>query len=323
MILGLIEHDRGQINTSTFEMLTAARTLAEKMGLALEVVAIGSSSQAALKSLGVYGVERVHLVEDPRLDTFAPEAWASALVQAIETFAPKVFLAGGSDRGNELMARVASILDQALAANCIELIPETPFRVKRVRWGGSLYEEASVEGVPVLLTTAPLTFSADPSDSGSNPEVSPFSPVLTEKDFRVRIVGRDEPAGGISLADARVVVGGGRGVGSEEGFSVLEDLAGLLGGAVGGSRVATNNGWRPHADQIGQTGTRIGPDLYIACGISGAIQHWVGCMGSKKILVINTDKEAPIVAKSSYAVIGDLHEVIPAICVELKKRKGF
>jgi electron transfer flavoprotein alpha subunit len=128
---------------------------------------------------------------------------------------------------------------------------------------------------------------------------------------------------GISLAEAPVVVGGGRGVGSEAGFTLLEELAELLGGAVGGSRVVTNLGWRPHADQIGQTGTRIAPELYIACGISGAIQHMVGAKGSKRILAINSDPEAPIMAKADYAVVGDLHKVLPAIIAEIKKAKGL
>ena len=124
----------------------------------------------------------------------------------------------------------------------------------------------------------------------------------------------------ISLTDAKVVVGGGRGVGSAEGFGELEELAGLLGGAVGGSRVVTSAGWRPHSDQIGQTGLRIAPDLYIACGISGAIQHIVGCKAAKRILAINTDPNAPIMAAADYAVIGDLHQVVPAIIAEIRRR---
>ena len=153
--------------------------------------------------------------------------------------------------------------------------------------------------------------------------VKKFTPQLNEKAFRVRVSDRVAAADDkISLTDARVVIGGGRGVGSAEGFQILEDLAELLGGAVGGSRVATNLGWRPHADQIGQTGTRIAPDLYIACGISGAIQHMVGCKGSKHILAINQDAESPIISKADYAVIGDLHEIVPALCEELKKAKS-
>jgi electron transfer flavoprotein alpha subunit len=127
--------------------------------------------------------------------------------------------------------------------------------------------------------------------------------------------------GRVSLASAKVVVGGGRGVGSAEGFQTLEALAALLGGAVGCSRAVTSLGWRPHADQIGQTGTRIAPELYIACGVSGAIQHMVGAKGAKRLLVINTDREAPIVAQADYAIIGDLHQVIPALCAEVKKQK--
>jgi electron transfer flavoprotein alpha subunit len=126
----------------------------------------------------------------------------------------------------------------------------------------------------------------------------------------------------VTLATARVVVGGGRGVGSAEGFADLEKLAGLLGGVVGCSRVATNNGWRPHSDQVGQTGTRIAPQLYMACGISGAIQHWVGAMGAKHILAINTDRQANMVAKADYAVIGDLHDVLPAIVAEVERRRS-
>ena len=144
---------------------------------------------------------------------------------------------------------------------------------------------------------------------------------LTDADLAVHVTGREAPdRGRISLADARVVIGGGRGVGSSEGFADLEELAGLLGGAVGGSRVVTSAGWRPHSDQIGQTGLRIAPDLYIACGISGAIQHIVGCKAAKHILAINTDAESPIMDVADYAVIGDLHTVVPAISAEIRRR---
>ena len=150
--------------------------------------------------------------------------------------------------------------------------------------------------------------------------VEPFAPELSEADLAVRVVRREEPPPGtVSLTDARVVVGGGRGVGSAEGFGLLEELAALLGGAVGGSRVVTNLGWRAHADQVGQTGARIAPDLYIACGISGAIQHIVGCKGAKKILAINKDPHAPMIARSDYAVVGDLHEVVAAVIEELRR----
>ena len=141
---------------------------------------------------------------------------------------------------------------------------------------------------------------------------------------RVRVVETvAESTGGVSLADAKVVVSGGRGVGSAEGFAIIEELAGLLGGAVGCSRVVTSAGWRPHTDQVGQTGTKVSPDLYVACGISGATQHIAGCKGAKKILAINDDPEAPILANADYAVIGDLHEIVPAISAELRKARAI
>jgi electron transfer flavoprotein alpha subunit len=153
------------------------------------------------------------------------------------------------------------------------------------------------------------------------PTVTSFEPTIEPADLVARVIGREARASsGVSLGDAKVVVGGGRGVGSAEGFSKLEDLASALGGAVGGSRVVTSLGWRPHSDQIGQTGLRIAPDLYIACGISGAIQHIVGCRAAKRILAINTDPDSPIMAVADYAVIGDLGTVVPAITAEIERR---
>jgi electron transfer flavoprotein alpha subunit len=243
---------------------------------------------------------------------YAPEAWAQALVE----LEPEAVVAAGTDRGHEVMAHVAARLDAPLAANCVAVrVDGDAFLLTRQRWGGSLLEEARLAGTPKLLTVAPHAVAADDVPV----EVKELAPRL-EESVRVRVARREEPeAGAVRLDTARVVVGGGRGVGSAEGFAALEELAGLLGGVVGGSRVVTNLGWRPHADQVGQTGARIAPELYIACGISGAIQHIVGCKAAKRILVINTDKDAPIVARADYAAIGDLHEIVPAIVEELRR----
>jgi electron transfer flavoprotein alpha subunit len=243
---------------------------------------------------------------------YAPEAWARALVE----LEPEVAVAPGTDRGHEVMAHVASLLDAPLAANCVDVeVDGDSFLLTRQRWGGSLLEEARLSGRPKLLTVAPHAVAAD----GAPARARELTPKLDE-DVRVRVARREEPeAGTVRLDTARVVVGGGRGVGSAEGFALLEELAELLGGAVGGSRVVTNLGWRPHSDQVGQTGARIAPELYIACGISGAIQHIVGCKAAKRILVVNKDKDAPIVARADYAVIGDLHEILPAVVAELRR----
>ena len=181
-------------------------------------------------------------------------------------------------------------------------------------------EEAHLRSDVKLLTVAPHAVQAEPSTETGALSVGSFTPTLSDKDVRVRITDRGEkPGGKVSLTEARVVVGGGRGVGGAEGFGALEELAQLLGGIVGCSRAVTSAGWRPHSDQIGQTGVRIAPDLYIACGISGATQHIVGCKGAKHILAINTDAEAPILARADFAVIGDVRQVVPALNAEIRK----
>jgi electron transfer flavoprotein alpha subunit len=250
-----------------------------------------------------------------RLDEYAPEAWAQAIVE----LEPDVVVAPGTDRGHEVLAHAAARLGVPLAANVVEAeVDGDSLQLTRQRWGGSLLEQARLSGTPKLLTIAAHAVESKPA--GMTTTVEQFTPTLGDEHLIVRVTRREEPSSGtVRLDTARVVVGGGRGVGSKEGFELLEELAKLLGGAVGGSRVVTNLGWRPHSDQVGQTGARIAPDLYIACGISGAIQHIVGCKGAKRLLVINKDQSAPIVARADWAVIGDLHEIVPAIVAELRK----
>jgi len=241
---------------------------------------------------------------------YQPAAWAAALVDAAA--GADAIVAAGSDRGNELLAHVAARLDQPFAANVTAIDGDV---VTRVRWGGSLLEEARLHGSPRILTVAPHTQPAA--------DFVPVETLAAPDDGSPRVLERvEESTGGVSLRDAKVVVSGGRGVGSAEGFAIIEELAGLLGGAVGCSRVVTSAGWRPHTDQVGQTGTKISADLYVACGISGATQHIAGAKGAKKILAINNDPEAPILAAADYAVIGDLHEIVPAISAELRKARG-
>jgi electron transfer flavoprotein alpha subunit len=324
MILGLIEHDSGKLNTVSREMLTLGRDLAKAISISLAAVLIGHGARRAAEDLGAYGVAHAYVVEHERLHRYAPEAWAQSVVQLAKTRQPEAIVAPGSDWGNEALAHIAALSELPMAANCTEIQPDGErYLVTRLRWGGSLLEVAHLSGKPKLLTIAPHVVTATIAPTPSETTIETFTPTLDDKAFRVQVTGRVEKASErISLADARVVIGGGRGVGSPEGFAVLEELAELLGGAVGGSRVATNLGWRPHADQVGQTGTRIAPDLYIACGISGAIQHMVGCAGAKHVLAINTDRQAPIMAKADYAVIGDLHEILPALIEAVKKAKG-
>lgn len=322
MILGVIEHDRGQLSPQSLEMLTLAGELAAGTGKTLTAVLIGKEAAGIAAKLGAYGVPAAYHITHDGLTDYAPMAWAESLVQLAQAVGAEAVLACGTERGNEVMAHVAARMDLPMAANCIAVTAGDDYQLTRIRWGSSLLEDAWLKGTPKLLTVAPLVISPKPVSNPVETAVQTFLPTLEETDLIVQVIDREQPESDkISLADARVVVSGGRGVGSAENFEILEELAWLLGAAVGGSRVATNLGWRPHSDQVGQTGTRVAPDLYIACGISGAIQHWVGCKASKNILAINTDPEAPMVTKADYAVIGDLHEVIPALVEEIRREK--
>jgi electron transfer flavoprotein alpha subunit len=220
-----------------------------------------------------------------------------------------------------VLARVAARAGLPFAANCVRVEPGSPVTVTRLRWGGSLVEEAAIHADRAILTVAPHTVAA--AAVGGSATVETFVPELDDGDLIVRVARRIPAApGGVSLAEARVVVSGGRGVGSAEGFAPIDDLAALLGAAVGCSRAVTISGWRSHTAQVGQTGTKIAPDLYIAAGISGATQHMAGCKASKRILAINKDAEAPIMTMADYAVIGDLHQVVPAINAEIRRVRG-
>ena len=297
------------------ELTEQALTFARGLGAPLHAVTIG-------EVFDVGGIEALHVAEGEAFELYAPGAIASALVDRIRELQPSAVVAAGTARGNEVLAHVAARLDLPFAANCVAATPGEPLSVTRVRWGGSLLEETRVHGSPTLITVQPHAVVAEGS-SGGSAAVERFAPELAEGDAAVRVVERVPAAtGGVSLADAKVVVSAGRGAGSPEGFGIIEELASLLGGAVGCSRAVTMAGWRPHTDQVGQTGTKIAPDLYIACGISGATQHMAGCKGAKAILAVNTDPEAPILASADYAVIGDLHEVVPAISAELRKARG-
>jgi electron transfer flavoprotein alpha subunit len=321
VILTFVEHADGRPDRLSLEALTVARRLAATTGQPVHAVLIGEGARAAAAQLAGQGVATASVIEDDRLAAYAPAAWGAAVAQLGARNAAAV-IAAGSERGNEVMAHVGARSAAPVAANCTEITPGTPWTVVRQRWAGSLLEEARLDGGTPLVTIAPHAVPVE-EDTGAAPSIEPFQPDVTEADLRVRVVGREAPAAGsLNLADAKVVVGGGRGVGGPDGFGPLEELASLLGAAVGVSRVATSAGWRPHSMQIGQTGLRIAPDLYIACGISGAIQHIVGCRAAKRILVINKDPDAPIMSRASYAVIGDLHTVVPAISAEIRRVRG-
>jgi electron transfer flavoprotein alpha subunit len=303
-----------------------ALTLARSTGGDVQAVVVGAHPAATLAQLGEHGVTTVHHVEDPRLDRFAAAAWAAALAQVAAATGADAVVAAGTPRGNEVLAHLAARLDVPMAAQAVSVTPAgpgQPWPVSRQIMGGAALEDLTVTGSPVVLSVAPHAVAAEPATSPGQPAVVTVTPELADADLVTQVQTVESGGGGgADLAAARVVVGGGRGVGGPEGFGELIELADLLGGTLGVSRVVTSQGWRPHHEQVGQTGTKIAPDLYVACGISGAIQHWAGCQSAKTILAINTDADAPMVTRADYAVVGDLHQVVPAVIAEIKRRSA-
>jgi electron transfer flavoprotein alpha subunit len=312
--LVLVEHSEG----APTEISLQALALAAQLGGETQALLIGPGAAAAAAAVPA---AVAHAAEHPALEAFAPDAWAAILCATAERLGATAVVGPGSGPASDAFARAAVRVGEPLAANVTSVTPGSPLALSRIRWGGSLLEEARLHCGRAFLTVAPHTVAA--AAPGAPGSVETFTPELSEADLVVQV--RDHvapPAGGVSLADAKVVVTGGRGVGSAEGFAPVEELATLLGGAVGCSRAVTMSGWRPHTDQVGQTGNKIAPDVYIACGVSGATQHIAGAKGAKRILAVNTDPEAPIMSVADYAVIGDLHEVLPAVSAELRRRRG-
>jgi electron transfer flavoprotein alpha subunit len=351
-VLCLVEHDGDGAADASLRALTLARDLAVSAGGAVTAVLFSGGAGPAgagvaagplpagplpaeelpaeelpTAELAAFGVTDAYVVQAG--DGYAPAAWARGLAELAVSCAAAAVVAAATDRGSEVLAHLGAITGQPVAANCISARFVSPgcCELVRHRWAGSLLEDAVLEATLTLLTVAadavpvrPPAVPAGPAAVAADLKVQVFRPELAGDDLRVRAVESAERSGGVSLATARVVVGGGRGVGGPAGFAVLEELAGLLGGTLGVSRVVTSQGWRPHRQQVGQTGTKISPELYLACGISGAIQHMAGCLSAKHIVAVNTDPDAPIIAHADYAVIGDLSQVIPALVAAIRER---
>jgi electron transfer flavoprotein alpha subunit len=317
--LVLVETDADGVVEVSRETLTFARQLGDDVA----ALVVGDGPPGLVDQLGAYGVTTVQHADGDAFTSYCAAAWAAAVVAAAGD--ASVVMAAGTPRGMEVLAHVACRLDTAMAANVLEIERDGgALKVARQVLGGSAMEDLRLDGPVAVLTVAGHACEAVPAEVNTSPLVEPLDVAVSAQDLRARVVrtepGEPDESGG--LKSARVVVGAGRGAGSADGFKDLLELTELLdNAALGVSRVVTSLGWRPHHEQVGQTGSRVSPDLYVAAGISGAIQHWSGMSSSKIILAINTDADAPMVTKAHYAVIGDLHEVVPAINEELRRRR--
>ena len=324
MILVYVETTADSVQEVSLEAVTFARELsAAGGGVPIDAVMVGPAPSGAAAELASYGVRNVHHATGDDFALFSGAATATAIVAARQAAGSVVVMAGGTNRGNEVVARVATRLDVPMAANVVSFQGLSPFVVTRQVVGGAALEEMRLGKRPAVFSVAGHAVEPVPAETPGPGSVVPLAVEPTPEDLLVRVASVEvvDTDDADSLKSARIVVGAGRGAGGPEGFGEVLELAELLGGTLGVSRVVTSLGWRPHHEQIGQTGSRISPEVYIPCGISGAIQHWAGCASSKVIIAINTDAEAPMMTKATYAVVGDMHEVVPAINEEIRRRR--
>ena len=320
MILVVVEAGASGVSEVSLETVTFARSL----GAPVDAVVVGPVPDGVADQLGTYGVEQVHHAVGDAFSAYGGAVWATAVQAAFTETGADAVVGPGTPRGMEVLAHVAARLGVAMAANVVGVAGTEPLRVTRQVLGGAVLEEMELPERPAVLTVAGHAVAAEPGPVVTA-TVREFTPEVAEADLVARVVSTEaveELDRSSGLKSARVVVGAGRGAGSANGFDHVAELAELLDGALGVSRVVTSLGWRPHHEQIGQTGSRISPEVYIPCGISGAIQHWAGCASSRTIVAINSDEDAPMVTKATYAVIGDMHEVVPAINAEIRRRRG-
>lgn len=303
------------------ETLTFARDLPGESVDAVLVGLVGQPEEGVLAQCREQGVRTLFATSQTQLERYAGRGWARVVDAALQASGAAYLIGGGTPRGNEVLAHVAAIRDVPMAANLVQVVQPDPLEVERQVVGGAVLERVALgaDGAVAVASVAGHAVAPAPADTPGSTVVEQVEVELSTADLAAQVQRSEEREGADTsgLTGASVVVGVGRGVGGSDRFADVEALAQRLGGAVGVSRVVTSLGWRPHHEQVGQTGSRISPDLYLACGISGAIQHWAGCSSSRTIIAVNTDEEAPMVTKARYAVIGDMHEVLPALLEEL------
>jgi len=321
-VLAVLEQRGGNYRKSAYEVATAAADVAGKLGGEALALVIGADAPEKAGSVGGYGIKKVLLAKHDQAALYTPEIYVNAVLAAIEQLKPQVVFFSASLLGRDLAPRVAAKLGVGLASDCTALhVVDGKLQVTRPVYAGKALITVDFASEPNLATLRPNVFTPNQTSAGTEAPVEE----LTFEAGSARSVVKEfrETAGGkIELTEADVIVSGGRGMKGPENFKILEELAELLGGAVGASRAAVDAGWRPHSDQVGQTGKTVSPNLYIAVGISGAIQHLAGMSSSKVIVAINKDPEAPIFSKADYGIVGDLFEVVPALTEEIRKLKA-
>lgn len=320
-VMAIAEQRDGELRKISYEMVSEGRRLADALGQEVTAVLLGSNIKEKAAVLGHYGADKVMVADDPKLEPYTTDAYTTVLAELIKANDPAIVIMGASVQGKDLAARLAARLEVGMAQDCTAFTIEDGNLVAvRPIYAGKAYAKVSYAGSPQMATARPNVMALNEADTSKSAEIVDVAVSLDDSTLKTKVVEvvRDE-SGKIDLTEADRIVSGGRGMKGPEGFKVLEDLAEVLGASVGASRSAVDAGWREHTDQVGQTGKVVSPNLYIACGISGAIQHLAGMSTSKVIVAINKDPDAPIFQKSDYGVVDDLFNVVPALTEEVKK----
>ena len=321
-VMVIAEQRDGELRKVSYEVVSEGKRLADKMGWKVTAVLLGENIKDKAARLGHYGADRVIVADDPKLAAYTTDAYVAAIGDIVKADDPAVLLMGASVQGKDLAARLSARLGVGMAQDCTALAVDNGDLVAiRPVYAGKVYAKVGFsDRRPHMATTRPNVMAMNEPDPSRSPEIAEADLSLDEGALKTRVVEilRDE-SGKVDLTEADKIVSGGRGMKGPERFNILEALAAAIGASVGASRSAVDAGWRPHTDQVGQTGKVVSPNLYIACGISGAIQHLAGMSTSKVIVAINKDPDAPIFQRADYGVVDDLFKVVPALTEEVKK----
>jgi len=317
-VLAIAEQQEGVFRKVTYEALSEGRRIADRLGCELNALVLGNNVETISKELEQFGANRIIVAENPALHEYLPDAYVNVITDVLNKETPEVVILGASTQGKDIAARLSARLNAPIAMDCVAIrFEENNFIATRFMYGGKILADIVLDGKPKIFAIRPNAMTiANVAGTGSIEKLD-----ADTGNTVMKFIEKHLDTGKVELTEADTVVSGGRGMGSPD-FTVIEELAQLLGGAVGASRSAVDEGWRPASDQVGQTGKVVSPNLYIACGISGAIQHLAGMSSSKVIVAINKDPEAPIFSKADYGIQGDLFEVVPLISEEIRKLKG-
>ena len=316
-VFAITEQRDGELRKVSFEVVSEGRRLADGLGADLTAVVLGSGIEGFAEALKKYGPDKILIADDAALADYTTDAYTNVLAELIQAADPAVIITGASAQGKDLSGRLAARLDAGVAMDCTAIkLDNGNLTYTRPMFGGKIIANVEIEGFPQIVAIRPNVMDAVENSKESAIE----KPAVQVGDVKTKVVEMKMETGDkLELTEADIIVSGGRGTGGD--YAAIEALANELGAAVGASRSAVDEGWRPHSDQVGQTGKTVSPTLYVACGISGAIQHLAGMSTSKYIVAINKDAEAPIFSKADFGIVGDLFELVPAIAAEVKKLK--